>query len=219
MPSGPDGSSLGSGPWENVLTDVRGPFTVALFQNDGAYASCFTGSSFTETNMVSLRRFTRDGTVGLARGSASLGGSTAAGSGGGPGRAPEACPACRGGGDGLGRSDTRDAEPPVDASDGPYTLVDGRAATGVTGVTLVLDDGQDIVTTVADGWFVAWWPDTASATSAQVTTASGTTTESLLWPQHGPSGPPVPGTSGATGNSGSSVSSGSTGSSGNSGNS
>ena len=53
MPSGPDAPALGSGPWESVLTDVRGPFTVALFQNDGAYASCFTSSSFTETSMVS----------------------------------------------------------------------------------------------------------------------------------------------------------------------
>ena len=31
-----------------MLTDVRGPFTVALFQNAGAYAACFTSSSFTE---------------------------------------------------------------------------------------------------------------------------------------------------------------------------
>ena len=217
-PSGSDGSSLGTGPWENVLTDVRGPFTVALFQNDGAYASCFTGPSFTETNMVGSGS-SSGGTVGLARGSASIGASTASGSGGGPGGGGMSSVSL-GGTTASGDLTHATQSHLSTTTGGPYTLVDGRAATGVTGVTLVLDDGQDIVTTVADGWFVAWWPDTASATAAQVTTASGTTTESLLWPQHGPSGPPVPGTSGATGNSGSSVSgSGNAGGSGNSGNS
>ena len=49
--AGPHGQ-LGSGAWQNVLTDVRGPFTVALFQDDGAYAACFTSSSFTEVNQI-----------------------------------------------------------------------------------------------------------------------------------------------------------------------
>ena len=66
------------------------------------------------------------------------------------------------------------------SSDGPYTLVDGRVAPGVTGVTLVRDDGQDVVATVDDGWLVAWWPGSATATSAQVNTASGTTNEALV---------------------------------------
>lgn len=66
------------------------------------------------------------------------------------------------------------------AGDGPYTLVDGRTQPGVTGVTLVRDDGQDVVATVAGGWFVAWWLESASAGSAEVTTASGTTTEPLV---------------------------------------
>ena len=101
-------------------------------------------------------------------------------------------------------------------SDGPYTLVDGRVGPGVTGVTLVLDDGQDVVTTVADGWFVAWWPDGAGATSAQVASASGTTIETLAWPHQGPGGPPASGTSGAVGNSGNSGSSGSSAAGGNS---
>ena len=213
MPSGPDAPTLGSGPWESVLTDVRGPFTVALFQNDGAYASCFTSASFTETNMVASGG-SGGGTVGLARGSSAA----AAESGGGPG----------GGGSGglssvsvAGETASGDLTNVTQShlsttSDGPYTLVDGRVAPGVTGVTLVLDDGQDVVTTVADGWFVAWWPDGAGATSAQVASASGTTIETLAWPHHGPGGPAASGTSGAAGNSGNSGSSGSGGASGNS---
>ncbi len=42
-----------AGSWDNVLTDVRGPFTVALFSDSGAYAACFTGSGFTVVNQIS----------------------------------------------------------------------------------------------------------------------------------------------------------------------
>ena len=73
-------------------------------------------------------------------------------------------------------------------ADGPYTLVAGQTENGVTGVTLVRDDGQDVVATVADGWLVAWWPGSASITSAQVTTASGTTPQALV-PAPKPGGP------------------------------
>ena len=59
--AGPQGGQLGSGAWQNVLTDVRGPFTVALFQDDGAYAACFTSSSFTagEPDFVERRGTSR----------------------------------------------------------------------------------------------------------------------------------------------------------------
>jgi hypothetical protein len=213
-PSGPGGSGLGSGPWENVLTDVRGPFTVALFQNDGAYASCFTSSSFTQVSMVSSGG-SSGSAAGSAGSSASLGASTHAGSGGGPGGGGSAGMSSVSLGGGTASGDLTQATQShlSTTSDGPYTLVDGRVGPGVTGVTLVLDDGQDVVTTVADGWFVAWWPDSAGATSAQVTSASGMTTESLVWLHGSPGGLPAPGGSGNTGNSGSS------GSSGNSGNS
>ena len=208
MPSGPDGSSLGSGPWENVLTDVRGPFTVALFQNDGAYASCFTSSSFTQVSMVSSGG-SSGAAGGSARGSASLGGSTQAGNGGGPGGvAPGGMSSVSPGGGTASGDLTQVTQSHLSTSDGPYTLVDGRVGAGVSGVALVLDDGQVVVTTVADGWFVAWWPDSASATSAQATSASGTTTEALAWAHHGPGGPPASGTSGATGSTGESGNSG-----------
>jgi hypothetical protein len=198
IPSGPDAPTLGSGPWESVLTDVRGPFTVALFQNDGAYASCFTSSSFTETNMVASND-SSGGTVGLARGSA------AAGSGGGPGGGGSGGPSSVSvAGETASGDLTHVTQSHLSTSDGPYTLIDGRVASGVSGVTMVLDDGQDVVTTVADGWFVAWWPDGAGATSAQVASASGTTIETLAWPQRSPGGPPASGSSGAASSSGNS---------------
>jgi hypothetical protein len=169
-PAAPGGASAG-GTWQNVLTDVRGPFTVALFQNDGSYAACFTSSSFTEVDQVSS-----SGGSASSSGRLSVSEQAGAGSGTGPSSMTR-----------VGVSSTSSGSLThvlqnhlTTSSDGPYTLVDGRTQPGVTAVTLVLDDGQDVVTSVADGWFVAWWPGSSSATSAQVTTASGTASEPLV---------------------------------------
>ena len=148
---------------------MRGPFTVALFQDDGAYAACFTSSSFTEVNQISS---------GAASSSVHVQRSGAARRG--PPKARRRGSAVSVSGTGSGSLQQVMQSHLTTADDGPYTLVDGRTQSGVTGVTLVLDDGQDVVATVADGWFVAWWPGSANATSTQVTTASGTTTEPLV---------------------------------------
>ena len=42
----PNGPTVGSG-WTAVTTDVRGPFTVVIFQDGTSAATCFTGPSFT----------------------------------------------------------------------------------------------------------------------------------------------------------------------------
>ncbi len=206
-PAGPQGSGLGSGAWQNLLTDVRGPFTVALFQDDGAYAACFTSSSFTVINQISS-----GGAAGSSSGSVSVrsgnGANSPAGVGGAmrQGRTRVVM-------DGTSSGDLQHIVQTQlsTTADGPYTLVDGQTASGVTGVTLVRDDGQDVVATVSDGWFVAWWPGSATATSSQVSKASGTVSEqleplSMPLPGSGPtlgSGGPLSG-SGTTDNSGNS---------------
>ena len=174
----PAGGELGSGPWQPLLTDVRGPFTVALYQNDSAYMGCFTSSSFTQMTLVSSDGDTSNGVLkvsGSGSGSSSQGLSTVT----------------------VGGTTSGDLQNVVQShlstADGPYTLVDGRVASGVTGVTLVLDNGQDVVATVADGWLLAWWPSDAAATSSQVTNASGTTSEALVLSTKGPPTPPAPG--------------------------
>ncbi|HXB38426.1 MAG TPA: hypothetical protein VNU75_12005 [Acidimicrobiales bacterium] len=177
----PAGGQLGSGSWQSVLTDVRGPFTVALFQNDGAYAACFTSPSFTEVTQVSAA----DGSASNAQ--TQNGTVRGLGSGGLPGGSIVA----------VGGTTSGDLQNVVQThlsttADGPYTLVDGRVATGVTAVTLVRDDGQDVVATVEDGWLIAWWPGGATATSAQVTNASGTSTEELQSADKGGPGPATP---------------------------
>ncbi len=207
MASGPGRASAGSGSWENVLTDVRGPFTVALFQDDGSYAACFTSSSFTEVNQISNGSGSHSGTssgiMSVHAQARTAPGPTAA--------ASETS---------IESTSSGSLQQVVQshlttATDGPYTLVDGRTQPGVTGVTLLLGAGQDVVATVADGWFVAWWPGSSGIASAQVTTASGTTTEPLL-PLALPTPPPPSGGSGSA-SSGSASNSGDSGNSGNSG--
>jgi hypothetical protein len=179
----PAGRELGSGPWQPLLTDVRGPFTVALYQNNSADMGCFTSSSFTQVTVVSS-----DGT---SNGVLKVSGSDS-GSGSGSGSPAQGLSTGTVGGTTSG--DLQNVvQSHLSTTDGPYTLVDGRVASGVTGVTLVLDNGQDVVATVADGWLLAWWPSDAAATSSQVTNASGTTSETLVSSTKGPPTPPVPG--------------------------
>jgi hypothetical protein len=63
-----------------------------------------------------------------------------------------------------------------DSAGNALTLVDGRTGAGVTAVTIERRDGSSVQATVANGWYLAWWPGTVAATNAQVTTASGTST-------------------------------------------
>lgn len=183
----PGGGQLGSGSWQTVLSDVRGPFTVALFQNDGAYAACFTSSSFTSITQVSADN-------GSTANAQSANGTVRSMGSAGPASGLSTTT--------VGGTSSGDLQNVVQThlsttADGPYTLVDGRVASGVTGVTLVQSNGQDVVATVSDGWLIAWWPGDTAATSAQVTNASGTTTEALVQSSDkggpGPSTPPQPG--------------------------
>ncbi len=183
----PPGREIGSGNWQTVLTDVRGPFTVALFQNEGAYAACFTSSSFTSITQVSADN-SATSNAESANGTVRSMGSA------GPANGVSTMT--------VGGTSSGDLQNVVQThlsttADGPYTLVDGRVASGVTGVALVLSNGQHVVATVSDGWLMAWWPGDTAATSALVTNASGTTSESLLQSSDkgvpGPSTPPLPG--------------------------
>ena len=59
----------------------------------------------------------------------------------------------------------------------PHAYMIGEVGTGVTAATLVLEDGTKVQTTIANGWFAAWWPGEKWVSSAEVTTANGTVTE------------------------------------------
>jgi hypothetical protein len=72
-------------------------------------------------------------------------------------------------------------------SDGhALTMVDGPIGAGVTGVTIARSDGSSVQATVKNGWYLAWWPGTERAVTAQVKSASGTSTQAF------PAGPRRP---------------------------
>jgi hypothetical protein len=155
-------AALSQGPWNQVATDTRGPYTVVVYQSGSSLASCFMGPSFTTVQAESLESakggvmVSASGVSPPAGASSSVGGLVAGG----------------------------DIEQLLvshfsQAGNGPYTLAEGHLEPTVSAVTLVLSDGQDVTATTGSGWLVAWWPGSADVTAARVTSASGTTTEQL----------------------------------------
>jgi hypothetical protein len=71
------------------------------------------------------------------------------------------------------------------------TLVDGRIGAGVTSVGIHRGDGSSVQATVSGGWYLAWWPGTVQATTADVTTSTGTVTEHFPSTPRGPAGCPA----------------------------
>jgi len=59
------------------------------------------------------------------------------------------------------------------------TVALGQVGSAVTGITLSLSDGTQLVTTVGNGYFTAWWPSNATMLSADVTSAQGTVSEAI----------------------------------------
>jgi hypothetical protein len=57
------------------------------------------------------------------------------------------------------------------------TLVDGRIGAGVRSVRIDRSDGSSVQATVSGGWYLAWWPGTARATTADVTSTTGVVRE------------------------------------------
>ncbi len=155
--------------WQPVLTDTRGPFTAMILRNGGANATCFTGPSFTTLQANSAPGGPSEHTMsGSASGSASGSGSTSSAIGvmglGGRPSGPI--------------SQASEAHLTTNAGQA-YTFLQGQVATDVSALTLVRSDGSEVQATVADGSFVAWWPGSTDANSAQLASPSGTSTQQL----------------------------------------
>jgi hypothetical protein len=60
-----------------------------------------------------------------------------------------------------------------------YSFGDGHTGAGVSAVTLVLDDGTKVEATVANGWFVAWWPGGHEVKTADIATPEGVKTQTF----------------------------------------
>jgi hypothetical protein len=60
-----------------------------------------------------------------------------------------------------------------------YGSMIARAGDGVSAANLTLDDGTPVTATVENGWAVAWWPGAHHLAAAQLTTPSGTQTQTF----------------------------------------
>ena len=157
-------SGIPAASWQSVVTDTRGPFTAMILDSDSVTATCLSGPSFTTTQASNAQ-------------------------GGGmvlnPGSAPPAASVIGLAGPGPISHATDSQLTPSGGQ--PLTFLQGQVAADVTGITVVLSDGSNVQATVADGNFVAWWPGTATATSAQLASASGTTTQQFAVRPQSPS--------------------------------
>jgi hypothetical protein len=68
---------------------------------------------------------------------------------------------------------------PRSAGEHHFKQITGRTGPGVRSVAVVLRDGTRVIATTERGWFLAWWPGTQQAVSAEVTTVNGTTVQRL----------------------------------------
>jgi hypothetical protein len=154
MPGGPQSST-----WIATAADVRGPYVLEALASGSTSATCLTGPSITS--------------VSFGSGGGSLSSSKASGSGdpGGTSSTTNYAP-----GDAL----TTLTLSSLDTRNGaPFDTLVGTIAPGGTAVSFTLSDGQTIQATVSGDLVLAWWPTGSKPVTAQVTTASGTATQSL----------------------------------------
>ena len=152
------------------LSEARGPFTFEIYSNGTSNDFCTTGPSFTNASGWSTSSpVTVDpGKLFLWAEHTSIdygSGRTAYfvnGQGGRPTSVAESSSASK-------STDTVQA----------YTSVIAQAGDGVSDADLTLSDGSQVTATVDNGWAVAWWPGTAHLVSAQLTTPSGTQTQTF----------------------------------------
>jgi hypothetical protein len=164
-------SDMAAERWRPVLVDTRGPFTAMILHSAGATATCLTGPSFTTITANAAQaggsRHVSSIIVGVAS----------------PAGRPDVLQMSV---MGLSRPSSgpvsQASQMHLTAGGGqPFTLVQGQVQAGVTAATLVLSDGSDVHATVAGGSLVAWWPGSAHATAAHVTSGSATTTQPLTF--------------------------------------
>ncbi len=158
------GVAAGGG-WSEVSTDVRGPFTLETYQNGTGSATCLVGPSIT----VVSQDIARGRSVSVSRGV------KVSGSGSGLGAVGSVSILRLSSGTINHATLTHLSS----AGQGPLSFVEGQVAEGVTGVTLVLSDGEHIQASTDNGWFLAWWPGSLGTTSAEIATASGVTTQTF----------------------------------------
>jgi hypothetical protein len=165
-------SGIPAGGWQPVVTDTRGPFTAMVLQSGSASATCINGPSFTSTAANDTQASTGSQHNPSQH---TLSGRAAASS------APPSVSVLGLGGSSSGPISQASQAQLTTSGGRQYTFVQGQVVAGVTRVTLVLSDGSNVQATVGDRSFIAWWPGSATTSSAQVGNASGVRTQQLTF--------------------------------------
>jgi hypothetical protein len=148
----------GSVTWTPTATDLRGPYVLEALASGSMSATCLTGPSLTSVSFG--------------------GGGSSSSSGTASGVDPGGTSSTTNYGPDDGVTELTLAS--LDTQNGaPFDTLEGTVSSNVTSVSLALSDGQSIQATVNGGLVLAWWPNGNKPVTAQVTTASGTTTQSL----------------------------------------
>lgn len=171
-PARPDPASAGAShpSVTPIATDVRGPFTLVIYESGATDESCLSGPTITMVSRNSEDAGHASGSMSVSgRGRGRGHGTLGVGSGVSIGTGPQ----------GSGSITHLTVAHLNSASQGPFTLVEGQVATGVTAVTLLRTDGGHVRASTGNGWLLAWWPGVVGVTSAEVSTATGTTGQAL----------------------------------------
>jgi hypothetical protein len=145
--------TIAAGGWRAVITDTRGPFTMFLYEAaEGRAEASCFSGPFPSTQPLGM---------GMTMGD----------------QPPASVPSGQ-----VSVTSTGGGVTPATAGEQAYTRVVGRTGADVEGVTLTLSDRTHVTASDANGWFLAWWPGTQEAVTAEVTTASGTHTQQLDLP-------------------------------------
>jgi hypothetical protein len=164
----PDTTSAG---WTPVVTDLRGPYTFVVYQQGNASATCFDGQTFTVVDAA-----IGPGALPNAAGTAPQPDKHAVSiSGSGTGAtAPSGQIMLPPTGSGAEIENVTVAHLGLAAEGGAtYTVADGQISSDVSGLTLQLSDGSTVQATTGGGWFVSWWPGSATVSSGTATTPTG----------------------------------------------
>lgn len=165
--------------WQLVASEAQGPYTLLVYASGDTTATCLSAPG---TNM----KLVTFGAGAHASGSAVVAGGPAT-----PGQVSRRVTSIERTAIGGELATVVHAS----SNEGSYTIVEGRVASGVTGLSLARATGATVVTAVQNGWFAAWWPGSDSPTSAAITTAAGTTSTPVSAPSTSPA-------AGGAGNSG-----------------
>jgi len=151
------------------LAEARGPFTFEILSNGTSNDFCTIGPSFSNASgwtTSSPLAVPAGKLVLLAEHTTSGSGESNTSMGAGAGTTVH------------GTSLTLKNQSSPDSGQA-YTTMIAHAGDDVSAADLTLDDGSVVTATVDNGWAVAWWPGSQKVASAQLTTPSGSQTQTF----------------------------------------